>query len=76
MTVIAYLDPGTGSLIIQGVAAAIFGSIVVVKVYWLRLRAFFAGAKARPEVDLALPERADDAAANAEAPSLASAGDR
>ena len=33
----AYLDPGTGMAVIQGIIAAIAGAIVVVKLYWYRL---------------------------------------
>ncbi|MCY1437187.1 hypothetical protein D9M71_533390 [compost metagenome] len=34
----AYLDPGTGSIIIQGIIGAIAASIVVIRAYWERLR--------------------------------------
>jgi len=33
----AYLDPGTGSVILQGAIAAIAGAAVVIKLYWHRL---------------------------------------
>lgn len=39
----AYLDPGTGSLIIQGLLAALFGAAFTIKLYWGRLKAWFAG---------------------------------
>jgi hypothetical protein len=38
---IAYLDPGTGSLILQAVIAAFAGAVVVVTTYWQKIRAFF-----------------------------------
>ena len=38
---VAYLDPGTGSLIIQAVVAALAGVVVVVTSYWRRIKAFF-----------------------------------
>lgn len=38
----AYLDPGTGSMIIQGLIAGIAGVIVVLRLYWAKLKAFFA----------------------------------
>ena len=45
----AYLDPGTGSIILQGALAAIAGAIVVLKLYWMRLKSFisslFTGSK-------------------------------
>lgn len=37
----AYIDPGTGSLILQGLVAAIAGVAVTVGVYWERFKAFF-----------------------------------
>lgn len=37
----AYLDPGTGSLILQGLIAAIAGSILTIKLYWYKLKGFW-----------------------------------
>ena len=37
----AYLDPGTGSMIIQVVVAGIAAGLLLVKTYWRRLKAFF-----------------------------------
>jgi len=39
----AYLDPGTGSFIIQMVIAALLGASVTLKIYWSRVKTFFAG---------------------------------
>lgn len=36
----AYLDPGTGSLIIQVLIAAVVGTAFAVKVFWRRIAAF------------------------------------
>jgi hypothetical protein len=36
----AYLDPGTGSYVFQLLAAAIFGSLFLLKVYWKKIKAF------------------------------------
>lgn len=36
----AYVDPGTGSLILQGLVAAIAGISVTVGLYWERIKAF------------------------------------
>ena len=38
---VAYLDPGTGSLIIQALVAALAGAVVVITSYWRKIRAFF-----------------------------------
>jgi uncharacterized membrane protein YdcZ (DUF606 family) len=32
----AYLDPGTGNMLLQSVIATIAGSLLVIKVYWRR----------------------------------------
>ncbi|MBM2829307.1 MAG: hypothetical protein HW411_97 [Gammaproteobacteria bacterium] len=37
----AYIDPGTGSLLIQGLLAAIAGAMVTIKIYWHRILTFF-----------------------------------
>lgn len=36
-----YLDPGTGSLIVQAVIAAVVGIATAMKLYWSRIRAAF-----------------------------------
>jgi len=36
----AYLDPGTGSYIIQMVVAGVLGALFAVKVFWVRIRLF------------------------------------
>ena len=38
---LAYLDPGTGSMILQGLIAGIAVSWFVIKTYWYKLRSFF-----------------------------------
>ena len=48
----AYLDPGTGSMILQGVIAGIAMATVTIKLYWHRLVAFFKGEKLEKEEDL------------------------
>ena len=37
----AYLDPGTGSMIIQGIIAGIAMAGFTIKTYWYKIRAFF-----------------------------------
>lgn len=34
----AYLDPATGSILLQGLLAGIAGIVVVVRLYWRRLK--------------------------------------
>ena len=38
---VAYLDPGTGSLILQAVVAALAGAVVVATTYWQKIRSLF-----------------------------------
>lgn len=40
---LAYLDPGTGSFIIQGVIAAVVGVGLAIKMFWHRIKALFTG---------------------------------
>jgi hypothetical protein len=37
----AYLDPGTGTIIIQAIVGAIAAGAVTIKIYWYKLKAFF-----------------------------------
>jgi len=36
----AYLDPGSGSLIFQAIAALLAGVLVAVRIYWTRIKGF------------------------------------
>ena len=37
----AYLDPGTGTILVQSLLAGIAGAVAVVSLYWQRIKAFF-----------------------------------
>ncbi len=39
----AYLDPGTGSIIVQAIVAGIVGIATVTRLYWNRIRTFLSG---------------------------------
>ena len=59
----AYLDPATGSILLQGLLAAIAGIAVTGKLYWGKIKAFFSRAPANaiaqaPENDSA-PKRGE-----------------
>jgi len=63
----AYLDPGTGSIILQGLLASIAVAIGVARGYWHRFRAFFSRTESQTT-----PSESDGEAASAkesEAPS-------
>ncbi len=42
----AYLDPGTGSMVLQAVIAAIAATAVALRLYWTRLKALFGRKRA------------------------------
>lgn len=46
----AYLDPGTGSAIIQIIVAGVLGGAYAIKMYWQRIVRFFKGAPADEEL--------------------------
>ena len=37
----AYLDPGTGSILLQGLIGGIAGGLVVIRLYWGKIKTFF-----------------------------------
>ena len=39
-TVLAYLDPGSGSLLLKGIVGGVASAIVMGKVYWRRAKRF------------------------------------
>jgi hypothetical protein len=38
---LAYIDPASGSAILQAIVAALAGAAVAMKVYWARIKNFF-----------------------------------
>ncbi len=44
----AYLDPGTGSMILQLVLGGVAGFLVIGKLYWQRVKDFFGGKSSKP----------------------------
>jgi hypothetical protein len=47
----AYLDPGTGSAILQGIRGAIAAIAVVTKLYWYRILRFLGLSKKRSALE-------------------------
>ncbi len=43
----AYLDPGTGSIIVQAIIAGLAGSLLALKMFWTRITGFFSGLLVR-----------------------------
>lgn len=46
----AYLDPGTGSLLIQGIIASIAAAGALAKLYWHKIVVLFRGGRKPDEV--------------------------
>lgn len=42
----AYLDPGTGSILLQALIGGIAASVTVISMYYQRIKAFFSGQAA------------------------------
>ena len=47
---LAYLDPGTGSMILQAAIATLAGTAVAVSAYWKRIKAYFSRSTDDAEV--------------------------
>jgi hypothetical protein len=47
----AYIDPGTGSFVIQGIIAAVVGAGVAVRMFWGRIKGLLTGRRAGPDED-------------------------
>lgn len=45
-----YLDPGSGSMLIQIILAAVLGAGVAIRIFWRNIKAFFTGKKASDAV--------------------------
>ena len=45
---LAYLDPGSSSLLLQLLLSGIAGSLIIVKIYWRRLKSWFSRSSETP----------------------------
>jgi hypothetical protein len=41
---LAYIDPGTGSFVVQALVAAVAGIAVTLRLYWSKIKGFFGGS--------------------------------
>ncbi|MCX6278092.1 MAG: hypothetical protein NT004_08340 [Bacteroidetes bacterium] len=41
LNILAYIDPGTGSIILQALVASVVGAAIAVKLFWHRILKFF-----------------------------------
>ena len=51
----AYLDPGTGSYILQILIAGLFGALFMLKVFWGRIVVFFGKGSSKSEATVQEP---------------------
>ena len=49
MKFLLYVDPGSGSYIVQVIVAALLGAAFWIKMSWQRVKAFFTGTKIKKE---------------------------
>ncbi len=49
---LAYIDPGTGSFVIQGIIAAVVGASLVIKMFWHRIKSVFTGKPTTEDDDI------------------------
>lgn len=45
----AYIDPGTGSLLLQGLIGAVAGVMVAASLYWSKIKSFFRKDRGTPD---------------------------
>ena len=48
----AYIDPGTGSIILQGLIAGIAAAGATISIYWTKIKSFFKKKKKNNKRDL------------------------
>ena len=54
-----YLDPGSGSFIIQLLLATLIGSAFAIKIYWKKIKAFITGKKSEETAAVVEPGTPD-----------------
>lgn len=47
----AYIDPGSGSYVLQLIVASFFAIVFTLKVFWRNIKAFFSGAGRKKPID-------------------------
>jgi hypothetical protein len=54
---VAYLDPGTGSMILQGIIGVVAGALVALKIYWVKIKSLFSAKNTANPVEDRDPDR-------------------
>jgi hypothetical protein len=55
--VLAYLDPGTGSMLVQLLVGGVAAAAVAVKLFWYRILRFLRIRRDEPELSAAKPDQ-------------------
>lgn len=58
MSIFAYLDPGSGSLVLQVIIGGVLGFGVLLKVYWTKIIRLFSKKK-KPEAETKTSSKSD-----------------
>ena len=58
-SVLAYLDPGSGSMILQILAGGLAAVAVTAKLYWGRILRFLRIRKDEPETEVKTPQKSE-----------------
>jgi hypothetical protein len=58
-SVLAYLDPGSGSMILQILAGGLAAVAVTAKLYWGRILRFLRIRKDEPETEVQTPQKSE-----------------
>lgn len=56
-----YLDPGSGSILLQTLIAAGLGLVFVIRLSWKKIKRFFSGSKAQEEPQETVEDKKEDA---------------
>ena len=56
MRVLAYLDPGTGSMLVQLLVGGLAAAAVAIKLYWYRILRLLRIRRDEPELSAAKPD--------------------
>ena len=57
MRVLAYLDPGTGSMLVQLLVGGLAAAAVAIKLYWYRILRLLRIRRDEPELSAAKPDQ-------------------
>jgi len=57
---LAYIDPGSGSFVLQAIVAGLAGVIVAVNAYWTRIKRFFGASGEKEDAETSTSAKPTD----------------